>query len=429
MSAVDAASSFADAPAHPESSSSRRERLRRFFRRTRFWAIASLAAAALVAVGLRYRSSNRQPAVHYDTAVVDRGPVAAKVTATGALSALVTVSVGSQVSGRIERLFVDFGSVVRRGQTVATLDPAFFRAAVAQARANFLSARAAVDRARAQSIQARRNHARAAELATAGLASQADFESAEAEVGVAEAANQAADAGVEQARAALQQAELNLKYTTIASPIDGVVISRSVDVGQTVAAALYAPTLFLIAQDLTRMQVDTNVAEADIGKVRAGMPVTFTVDAYPQRSFRGMVRQVRDNAQTIQNVVTYDAVIDVDNTDHLLKPGMTASVTFVYATNDDALRLPNAAIRFKPDPATLAAMRSATAEPAARESNGSLRSDERLVWVRRGTTSGQVTVRAGISDGSSTEVLAGDLREGDEVVVEARPAGAPGGAK
>jgi len=230
----------------------------------------------LLVVGLaiavqRYRAAHPKPLVHFETGNVSLGPIAAKVTATGAVSALVTVSVGSQVSGRIATLTVDFGSRVKKGQVIATIEPSLLRAGVAQARANFASAKAGVEAARAHNLLADRNYKRATELAAAGIASRAE---------VAEGA--ASRAGVAQTLAALDQAKLNLTYATIVSPINGIVISRSVDVGQTVAAALQAPTLFTIAEDLTRMQVDTNVAESDVGKIKTGMPVTFTVEAYPQ---------------------------------------------------------------------------------------------------------------------------------------------------
>jgi len=383
----------------------------------RRWALRAGVPVLLVvgvAIGvLRYRAAHPKPLVHYETGRVDLGPIAAKVTATGAVSALVTVLVGSQVSGRIATLAVDFGSRVKKGQVIATIEPSLLRAGVAQARANFASAKAGVETARAHEVLADRNYKRATELAVAGLASRADLDAADAALGSAVAEGAAARAGVAQSLAALDQAKLNLTYATIVSPISGVVISRSVDVGQTVAAALQAPTLFTIAEDLTRMQVDTNVAESDVGKIKAGMPVTFTVEAYPQRVLSGIVRQVRDNAQTLQNVVTYDAVVDVDNAERLLKPGMTASVTFTYATRGDVLRLPNASVRFKPDTRTLTVMSRGTTPRAV------LKPDERTLWVMRGETAVAETIRIGLSDGSETEVLAGQVRAGDRVVVEA----------
>lgn len=387
------------------------------------WVPRVVIGALVVAGGtffvLRYQAAHPKPLVHYETALVDLGPIAAKVTATGAVSALVTVLVGSQVSGRIATLGVDFGSPVKKGQTIATIEPSLLRAAVAQARANFASANAGVETARTQRVLAERNDKRTHGLTADGLATKADLDAADAALGAAVAQGEAAVAGAAQAKAALDQTELNLTYATIVSPIDGIVISRSVDVGQTVAAALQAPTLFTIAEDLTRMQVDTNVAESDVGKIKAGMPVTFTVEAYPQRVLRGVVRQIRDNAQTIQNVVTYDAVVDVDNSDRVLKPGMTASVTFTYATRWDVLRLPNVAVRFKPDSRTLAVMTRGLAPRSA------LKADERVVWVIRDGAAVPETVRIGINDGSESELLAGNVHAGERVAVEATltPAG------
>jgi len=363
-------------------------------------------------LGVRLVSSPSESPVHYQTAVVDRGDVRAKINANGALSALVTVSVGSQVSGRIETLRKDFGSRVKKGEVVATIEPAVFRAAAAEANANLAAAVAAVERAEARKFNAEQQFARARDLHAEGLVTGAEYEEADANLHVARADLTVAQANVKQARAGRDQAQQNLRFTTIVSPIDGVVISRNVDVGQTVAAALQAPTLFTIAQDLTRMQVDTNVAEADIGKIREGMSVEFTVDAHPDRTFTGRVRQVRDNAQTLQNVVTYDAVVDVDNRERLLKPGMTANVTFTYAERSKALRVPNAALRFKPEAAVLAAMTDAgVAAPSRR--------NERTLWVLRVARAVRLPVRVGITDGTSTEIVEGDVRAGDRVIVEA----------
>jgi HlyD family secretion protein len=373
------------------------------------WVAAAAAVAAGVLVG-RMAVTRRQAPLHFQTAAVDRGPIAAKITATGVVSALVTVSVGSQVSGRIEALYADYGSRVSKGEIVAKIEPSLFRAAVAQARANTAAAAAGRSRAGAQSINADRQYVRTKALHAENLASSVDLDASEAALGVARADVDSAEAALLQANAALAQAELNLRYTTIVSPIDGIVISRNVDVGQTVAATLQAPTLFTIAQDLKRMQVDTNVAEADVGRVHRDMGVTFRVDAYPTRVFQGRIRQVRDNAQTIQNVVTYDAVIDVDNSEGLLKPGMTANVTVVYSEEADVLRVPNAALRFRPDHNTLAAMQvtaPATVDP-----------DQRLVWIANAGTAAPKIVRIGISDGTYTEVLEGALRAGDQAIEE-----------
>ncbi len=306
---------------------------------------------------------------------------------------------------------------------MATIDPALFQAAAEQARANLLAAQAAVEKSKAQRVQTERQYARAVQLGREGLMSQADLDVAEANARTSRADVASAESQVAQARASLNQAELNLGYATIISPIDGIVVSRNVDVGQTVAAALQAPTLFTIAQDLTKMQVDTNVAEADVGKLREGMDVSFSVDAYPGRPFPGKVRQVRDAAQTVQNVVTYDAVIDFDNAELLLKPGMTASASFVYAQKADVLRVSNGALRFKPDRATAAAMRVEpekkpdVAPPPGNEP--ALAADERRVWILRGGRPYEATVKIGITDGTMTEIVAGDLHEGDTAVTEA----------
>lgn len=375
------------------------------------WAVA-LGVVVAAAFGVRALMARREVPVQYQTVPVDRGAISARITATGTLSAIVTVSVGSQVSGRIQSLFADYASHVKKGQVVAKIEPSLFQAAVAQAQANRSAAVSALARARAQAVNAERQHARMKLLHAEGLGTTADLDTSEAALGVARADIESAKSAVGQASAALEQSRLNLRYTTIVSPIDGVVISRNVDVGQTVAATLQAPTLFTIAQDLTRMQVDTNVAEGDIGRVRAGMNVTFKVDAYPLKVFSGTVRQVRDNAQTLQNVVTYDAVIDVDNSERLLKPGMTANVTAIYSEKSDVVRVANAALRFMPDQATLAAM--GTAAPPAPS-----RPDERLVWISRDGLVAPALVRIGISDGKWTEIVEGGVRPGDLGVVEA----------
>ena len=345
----------------------------------------------------------------YETAAVSRGPLQARVTASGTVSALVTVQVGSQVSGRIQWLGADFNTLVHRGQVIARIDPALYSAAVEQARAGVLTAVANRQLADSQrdnaQLQAERNRA----LRKENLVAQSTLDDSETALRVAQAQSHAAAAQEANARATLHQGEINLAYTTIVAPIDGVVISRNVDVGQTVAATLQSPTLFLIAQDLRKMQVDTNVAEADVGRLAAGMTATFTVDAYPAKTFRGSIREVRNAPQTVQNVVTYDAVIDVDNPGLELKPGMTANVTVVYADRSDALRVPNAALRFRAPPAMLG-----SAPPAP-----PLRPDQRLIWVLGDGGARPVAVRLGVSDGVLSEVLEGALEPGTTVVTEA----------
>jgi len=418
--------------------------------RTITWVCALLLAGGGAYTYYRHGKAGKTQDLKLDTAAVDRGPVVSKVTATGTLSALVTVQVGSQVSGRLQEIRVDFNSAVKKGQVIAKIDPQLFRAALEQARANYTAAKANVARAEVQAMDADRQATRARSLAEQKLGPQADADTTEAAAAAAKAQIEASRAAVAQAEAALHQAQVNLDYTTIVSPINGTVISRNVDVGQTVAASLQAPTLFVIAEDLSKMQVDSSVSEADVGKLRSGMEAMFTVDAYPGDRFRGAIRQIRNAPQTLQNVVTYDAVIDVDNSELKLRPGMTAAVTFVSASRDDALRVPNAALRFRPTPDVIARLRGeppgkapgarATGEapqngaggprprpggrPPAREPSS------RAVWVMRGDKPQEVTIRTGISDGTVTEVLEGPLAAGDKVVTDA-PEGAgkgPGAA-
>src|SRR5262249_24654508 len=253
---------------------------------------------------------------------------------------------GSQVSGRIAALNADFNSAVTKGQVIARIDPQLFQAAVAQAQANLIADEGNLTKAKVQAVDAERQYKRSKALSERNLVAHAD--TAQANFDAARANIEAAKGEVARSRAGLNQAKVNLDYTNIVSPINGVVISRNVDVGQTVAASLQAPTLFTIAEDLKKMQVDTNVAEADVGKLAPDMTATFTVDAYAGERFRGKVRQIRNAPQPVQNVVTYDAVIDVDNPDLKLRPGMTANVTFIYADKRGALRIPNAALRFRP---------------------------------------------------------------------------------
>jgi HlyD family secretion protein len=393
-----------------------------------------IAGAALVAVLAAYRfaAAERGPALVYDTVTVDRGSVVARVTASGTLSALVTVQVGSQVSGRIRKLYVDFNSPVRKGELLAKIDPRLFQADVEQARADDSTARANLAKAKAQAEEASLQYQRSKALAATRILDQSDLDTARANADAAEAAVQAAAAAVEQAKAALDKAEVNLAYTDIVSPTDGIVIARNVDVGQTVAASLQAPTLFLVAQDLRRMQVDTSVAEADIGRVRAGMPASFTVDAYPGTTFQGVVREVRNAPQTVQNVVTYDAVIDVANPDLRLKPGMTANVSFVYARRDDVLRVRNAALRFHPGAKLVAEMEGTSPGPhpatgaAAPAGSGP---GKHTVWLLAGERAHPVPIRTGVSDGTFSEVASGSLQAGERLVTDARSPSASTGPR
>lgn len=403
------------------------------FKNKWFWIVVTVAVVAAGIYWWRVHEAKVKGEWHFETAKIDRGKVVAKVTASGSLSALVTVQVGSQVSGRIAALYADFNSKVKKGELIAKIDPQLFEASVAQARANYVAAQGNLAKAKAQALDAERQYKRSVTLAERKLIAQADLDTAQATADAAKAGVDAAVGSVEQANAQLHSAQVNLAYTDIISPTDGVVISRNVDVGQTVAASLQAPTLFLIAEDLRKMQVDTSVAEADIGQLRTGMPATFTVDAYPTETFVGTVRQIRNAPQTVQNVVTYDAVIDVDNSNLKLKPGMTANCTFVYAEDDDALRVPNAALRFHPPAELLASLqpgapaggrrtRGAGAQAAGAGSGMPAKAggsaDRKTVWVLRAGKPVPVAIRTGVTDGIMSAVVEGDLSVGDSVITD-----------
>jgi len=413
------------------------------------WIVGLLVVAGIAAGVLWYLRKPTTPDITYETDPVDRGRLESRITASGTLSALVTVQVGSQVSGRIESLHADFNSTVKKDQIVAKIDPRSFKTDLTKARANAFAASSNLTKAKAQALNAERQYARLKEMRAAGLSSQSDVDAAESAALAANAEVEASKGSIEQARATVAQAEINLAYTVIHSPIDGVVISRNVDVGQTVAASLSAPTLFTIAEDLRKMQVDTYVAEADVGKLKPGMAASFTVDAFPGRRFNGKVREIRNAPQTVQNVVTYDAVIDVLNPELELKPGMTANVTFVVAERDSALKLANAALRFRPGPGILGsasasagpgrsgraggsgrssgsaapASSDGSASPAGTSDSGGPPADRKTVYVLRDNKPQPVRIRVGITDGTDTEIVDGDLKEGDLVITSASGAG------
>jgi HlyD family secretion protein len=404
------------------------------------WIIGIVVVVAGVLAYWRYGRGPATPPIQYKTAAVAKRRIVGKITASGTLSATVTVQVGTQVSGRIQSLNVDFNSAVKKGQVIAKIDPLLFQAAVQQASANYLSAKASLVRAKAQALDADRQYARLKTLKDQGLASQQDLETGETNAAVAKASIDVAQAALAQSAASLNQAQTNLSYTTIVSPIDGTVISRNVDVGQTVASSLQAPVLFTIAEDLKKMQVNTNIAEGDVGRLQSGMDSWFTVDAFPGQRFRGKISQIRNAAQTVQNVVTYDAVIDVDNADLKLRPGMTANATITYAEKDDALAVPNAAMRFKA-PVELTGGASASASGArtgrprgSAAAGGSGRPgfgdaiDTRTIWVLRGNQPVSIQVQLGLSDGTNTEVVKGELAEGDQVIIDATVTGAKASA-
>jgi HlyD family secretion protein len=401
------------------------------------WIVATLVVVVGLAVGVRFVFFGKKPPPQFETAKVTKGHLVAKVTATGTLSALVTVQVGAQVSGRISALHADWNSEVKKDQLIAEIDPELYKAAVLQAQANLAQAIGQLKKSEALAENYRLVAERAKELNRQGLLAQQDYETALANYNAQKGDVAAQKGSIEQARAQLVTAEVNLKYTKIISPVNGTVISRAVDVGQSVAASLQIATLFTIAEDLRKMQVDTNVAEGDVGKLQAGMKATFLVDAFPGEPFAGTVRQIRNAAVNVQNVITYDAVLDVDNKDLRLRPGMTANVTFVYAEKDDALSVPNAALRFRPPPelvgsghhhhgdaippAHAAAEREGGEDGAGKDLN---KPNERAVWINQSGVLKRVKVTTGITDGTSTEIVEGELQAGDDVVLDVA-SGAP----
>lgn len=379
--------------------------------------------------------------ITFQTVQVGKGNIAAQVTATGTLSARGTVQVGAQVSGRVVELNVDFNDQVKKGQVIAKLDPDVLQSQIAQASAAVALASANVNKAQVAVKDAERQYARQKTLQDQQLIAGATVEAAEVALETARASLLAAKAQASQASANLAQARLNLTYATIYSPVDGVVLSRAVELGQTVASSLQAPVLFTIAEDLARMQIDTAVAEADVGLLKESMEATFTVDAFPGKTFKGVVRQVRNAPTTTQGVVTYDAVIDVDNTDKSLRPGMTANVTFVLAQVTDKVKIPNAALRFKP---TREQMQAVFAQLGGRPGGGSGSGrwrgaggaggsgapgggpggpgrnfgDKKPVYKLVDGKPKMVLIKPGLTDGSATEMVEGDLQPGDELITE-----------
>jgi HlyD family secretion protein len=380
---------------------------------------------------------------------VERGEVDLIVTATGTINPVINVLVGSQVSGTIKALYADFNSQVKEGQVIAQIDPAIFEAQVEQGRANVLNAQANLLNAQANLENAKANLTKAdvaildakrtldrnRPLVEKKVIAQATMDTAQtnydtavaqrdvatAQVESAKAQIESFKAQVEQTKAALRMAETNLRYATIRSPVKGTVISRNVDVGQTVAASLQAPTLFSIAKDLTEMQVDSNVSEADVGRITVGQDATFTVDAYPERIFRGKVSEIRNAPIIVQNVVTYDVVILVENKDLKLKPGMTANVSVMIAHREGVLKIPNAALRFRLDSAKREGGKPGPPQKAGEQTKATQGDQGRpgRVWVL--SPEGKptpVSITLGITDGSSSEVIGGNLKEGAEVIIE-----------
>src|SRR5438876_9453854 len=371
---------------------------------------AAIVAAAVLAGAAAYyfRPAGRMVPAGYVTVAVDRGAIEQGVNATGTVNPVTAVLVGTYVSGPIQAVDVKFNSPVKKGQRIAKIDPASFAVKVRGAEANLKNTQAKVEGDRAdlklKKLLLERNRV----LLERNLIAQNDLDTAETSYQQAAAQLALDQAAVAQAQASLDEAQVNLRYTDILSPVNGVVVSVSVAVGQTVAASFQTPTLFLIAGDLTKMQVDTNVSESDVGRVREGQHATFTVDAYPGQPFHGKIAQVRNAPITVQNVVTYDVVVAVDNPGLALKPGMTANVSITTAKREQALRLPVRALRFRPDEASAAAPGAKPKEESAvyvLAPDGALR---------------RVEVQTGVRDNQHVEVVGGDLHAGDRVVVGLR---------
>jgi HlyD family secretion protein len=357
----------------------------------------------------------------YRFAKIERGDLRVVVTATGTVQPYLLVQVGTQVTGTIQNLLVDFNSRVAKGDVVAQIDPAPFQAKVDQDKANLAKAQSDVTRVKAGVVQAEKELARSRELAKKELISASELDAAIATHDALSAQVKVAEASVAQAQAALESSLVNLRYTTITSPIDGIVISRNVDKGQTVAASLSAPTIYVIADDMQKVQVQASVAEADIGRIKEDMEVSFTVDAHRTKRFRGKVSQIRLSPTTVQNVVTYTVMIGAANPGGELLPGMTANVSFEIAQYHDILKIPNAALRFTPpaDPAAATAA-APTPAPAAGAPSGrprERRQQQSRVWIATPGGAVAMQVSADATDGTWTRMVTGDLKEGQEVIV------------
>jgi len=424
-----------------------------------------LILALVVGLGIftAFQMRGKGP-VQYYTSGVESGEIKQVVEATGTINAVITVQVGSQVSGAISKLYVDFNSHVKKGQIVAQIDPALFQGALLQAKADLENARANLAvcvantvKSKAQEVQTKADYDRNLGLSQQGVVSpqaldlaKANFASAAAQVSAAQAAEVQARAQVQQKEAAVSVAQTNLDYTTIHAPIDGTVVARNVDVGQTVAASLQAPTLFTIAQDLTKMQVYAKTDESDVGQIRPGQKVSFKVDAYPRDTFTGSVSQVRMNSTVVQNVVTYDTIIDFKNPELKLFPGMTAYVTIPVATAANVTKVPNGALRYKPEfsadeiralyqkygipePAAERTQSAKTqAAPGGKSAEGAAKYDTQVVWkLLPDKTLEPVRIRTGITDHTFTEMiqlLNGELKAGDDLVTGVAQSRASSGA-
>lgn len=406
--------------------------------------IVALVIVAGIVFGLTVFKKNNGNDPQYEKAAIDRGNITALVDTTGTLNPVTIVDVGSQVSGKILKIFVDFNSIVKEGQVMARIDQSPFLSKVQQNEANFMSSQASLEKSKVTLTNSEKQYSRAKSLFEKELISFEAFETAEVQYFSAKADLQSNEARLEQAKAQLDASKVDLEYTIIKSPIDGVVINRNVNEGQTVAASFQAPVLFQVANDLTKMQVECSVDEADIGKVMEGQTARFTVDAFPDDRFTGIVKQVRYSPEVIQNVVTYTTIVDVENPEMKLRPGMTATISIVVGEAQNALRVPNTALRFQPPPEVMLAMfeemkraREASqgetprtdGQQAGRRPQGTFQmgqgsgrmgarsQDRSRVWMQDETGKlKMVFIRTGVTDNSFTEITGGDIKEGQEVI-------------
>jgi HlyD family secretion protein len=375
-------------------------------RSRKIWlAAALLSLALLAAVAAAWWFVTAEAPVRYTTAPVTRGAVTRAVTATGTVNPVLTIIVGSYVSGVIQEIHCDFNTEVKKGQVCARIDPRPYQSVVDQNKANLAQAKAQLEKDKANFAYTQLNYERNTRLAQSNAVSKDALDNAKNALDQARAQIGVDEATILQRQAQLEAALVNLGYTEIISPVDGTVVSRNVTVGQTVAASFQTPTLFLIATDLTKMQVDTNVSESDIGGIKDWDKAVFTVDAFPKRTFAGTVSQVRQSPQTVQNVVTYDVVVSVDNADLALKPGMTAANRIVTDERTDVLRVPSQALRYAP------------ASTTSRRSGRRAAVDRTRVWVLRDDKPVRVAVTAGLDDDTYTEIVKGDLKAGDQVII------------
>lgn len=360
--------------------------------------------AVIVGIGFFY-FNNRPVADSYETKKLARGAITEKVTASGIINPISTINIGTQVSGTISEIYVDYNSPVEKNQVLAIIDPALFEATVAQRQAALDIAKAEVEVVKNDIIYYKKHLDRIKKLNRSQYSADKELESAQRDYDNAIAQKALKEAQIKQAEASLNSAKIDLNYTKIVSPVEGIVVSKEVEVGQTVAASFQTPTLFNVAEDLTKMQIEASVVEADIAKVKEGQTVEFSVDSYPDEIFYGVVTQVRNEAITTSNVVTYEVIIEIDNKDLKLKPGMTANVEIISSEKQDALLVPNQALRFYIDDG----------------SGGSAkRYKDKGIWVLKNSQPERIAVKTGVSDDNNTEISSEELKEGDEIIIEKR---------